>query len=168
MSLLSIFLLGPPRIELDGEPIRLKNRKATALLAYLATTRGSHSRDSLINLLWPDYDQSRGRTLLRTALYALNKAFNSDLLDADRENIALNPDADLRIDVERFSTFLAQCRSHGHSPSAVCPECLSPLTDAVDLYKGDFLTGFSLKDSVVFDDWQVSQTQSLHSEVVGA
>ena len=168
MSRLSLFLLGSPRFELNGEPIRVKNRRAMALLAYLAATPQSHSRDSLINLLWPDSDSSRGRTLLRTALYALNKAFKSDWLDADRDNIALNPDSDLWIDVDSFHNLLAQCRSHGHPPSEICPDCLDPLTDAVDLYGGDFLTGFSLKDSVNFYDWQVSQTQSLHSDLTGA
>ena len=168
MSNFRLFLLGPPRIESDAEPIKLNNRKAMALLAYLATTQGSHSRDSLIDLLWPDHDSSRGRTLLSTNLYVLNKIFNSDWLDADRETIALNPGADLRIDVYRFRQLLAGRRTHGHPSSEVCPDCLDPLSDAVDLYGGDFLTGFSLKDSVNFDDWQISQTQSLHSDMVDA
>ena len=168
MSQLKLFLLGRPSIELDGEPLRLKNRRAMALLAYLAANPQSHSRDSLINLLWPDYDSSRGRTLLRTTLYTLNKALESEWVKADRDNLALNPDSDLWIDVNKFHNLLAQCRSHGHSSSEVCPDCLDPLNDAVDLYGGDFLTGFSLKDSVNFDDWQVSQTQSLHSDMVGA
>ena len=168
MSSFSLFLLGPPRIESDGEPVKLNNRKAMALLAYLATSQGSHSRDSLIDLLWPHYDYSRGRTLLSTNLYVLNKIFNSDWLDADRETIALNPGADLRIDVYRFRQLLAGCRTHGHPSSEVCSDCLDPLSAAVDLYGGDFLTGFILKDSVNFDDWQIAQTQSLHSDMVDA
>ena len=168
MSHLSLYFLGSARIDLDGKPIRVKNRKAVALLAYLATTGQSHSRDSLINLLWPDFDSSRGRTTLRSTLYILSNSLKGDRLIADRETIALNPDTDLWVDVDRFRSLLAQCRSHGHSSSEVCPECLNPLNDAVDLYQGDFLTGFGLKDSVVFDDWQVSQTQSLHSDLIGA
>jgi DNA-binding SARP family transcriptional activator len=35
MSRLSIRLLGPPLIELDGQPVQLGRHKATALLAYL-------------------------------------------------------------------------------------------------------------------------------------
>ena len=38
----------------------------------------------------------------------------------------------------------------------------------MDLYGGDFLTGFILKDSVNFDDWQISQTQSLQSDLISA
>jgi hypothetical protein len=38
MSRLAIFLLAPPRIELDDEPIQISRRKVVALLAYLAVT----------------------------------------------------------------------------------------------------------------------------------
>ena len=117
MSTLSLFLLGPPRLERDGEAIKLNNRKAIALLAYLAITGRSHSRDSLINLFWPDYDCSRARTLLSTNLYVLNKAFKSDWLDADRETVGLSPSADLWIDILRFNNLLRGCRAHGHPSS---------------------------------------------------
>ncbi len=38
MSRLAIFLLGAPRIELDGQPVETDTRKASALLAFLAVT----------------------------------------------------------------------------------------------------------------------------------
>ena len=46
MSCLGLYLLGPPHIELDGEPIHLPRRKALAFLAYLAVTNRAHSRDN--------------------------------------------------------------------------------------------------------------------------
>ena len=61
MSGLSLFLLGPPRLELDGEPVQIGRRKALALLIYLAITRRPHSRDALATLFWPDYDQPSDR-----------------------------------------------------------------------------------------------------------
>lgn len=36
MSNLALFLLGPPRIERDGEPVEILRRKAMALVVYLA------------------------------------------------------------------------------------------------------------------------------------
>ena len=168
MSRLSLFLFGTPRIELDGEAVKLNNRKATALLAYIALSGSSQSRNTLVNLLWPDYDNSRGRTTLRSTMYVLSGPLKGDWLISDREIIAPNPDADLWVDVNWFRTLLAQCRTHGHPLSEVCSDCLSPLTDAVELYQGDFMAGFSLKDSVNFDDWQVAQAQNLHSEMTGA
>ncbi len=64
-----------------------------------------------------------------------------------------------------FHSLLAECRTHGHGTGQVCSVFLGLLTEAVDLYRGDFLAGFSLKDSVNFDDWQLAQTQSLSSDM---
>ncbi len=76
MSVLSLFLFGPPRIEIDGTSISVDTRKAVALMAYLATTRQQHSRDSLAALLWSENDQSHGCAALRRTLSTLNKALN--------------------------------------------------------------------------------------------
>ena len=165
MSGLSLFFLGPPRIERDGVQIKIDTRKAIALLVYLAVTGESHWRDSLVNLLWPDYGQTRGRALLRQNLYNLNKVLPGDWLKIDRESVHLNPGADIWLDVDRFHRLLEEFRTHGHSASEVCPSCINPLTEALELYQDDFLSGFSLKDSFNFDDWQFFQTQNLRQEL---
>lgn len=68
-----LLLLGSPRIERDGGvPVEVDTRKAIALGAYLAVTRGCHTRDTLAALLWPEYDQTRARAALRRTL-ALSK-----------------------------------------------------------------------------------------------
>jgi len=168
VSRLALYLLGPPRIEHDGVPIKVDTRKAIALLAYIAVTGESHRRASLINLLWPEYDRTRGRAALRRTLYALRKAFAGDWLDADREEIGLNPSVDIWLDVDQFYRHLAACETHGHLVTEICPACIAPLTDAVALYRGDFLSGFGLKDSFNFDDWQFFQADALRRELAGA
>ncbi len=42
MSRLSLYLLGSPQVHLDDQPIVLKQRKALAMLVYLAVTAESH------------------------------------------------------------------------------------------------------------------------------
>ena len=42
---LRVFLLGTPRFECDGTALELGRRKNVALIAYLAVTRQSHSRE---------------------------------------------------------------------------------------------------------------------------
>jgi hypothetical protein len=54
-------------LELDGAPVETDRRKALALLAYLAVTKQSHSREALAALFWPDYDQSRACRALQIA-----------------------------------------------------------------------------------------------------
>src|SRR5918995_5266445 len=119
----TISLLGTPRIEHDGVPVEVDTRKAIALAAYLAVTGQRHTRDALAGLLWPEYGQSRARAALRRTLSSLGKARAEGWLRADRENVDLDHGAVL-VDVVRFDDLLAQCKTHGHPESEVCPECL--------------------------------------------
>jgi DNA-binding SARP family transcriptional activator len=168
MSRLSLYLLGSPRIERDGVPVEVDTRKAVALIAYLAMKGADQSRDALATLLWPEYDQTRARAALRRTLSALRKALDGGWLEADRESIGLNRQADLWLDVGQFHDRLAECRSHNHSEADVCGACLAPLQEAASLYRDDFLAGFTLRDSTNFDDWQFFETESLRRELAGA
>src|ERR687896_1736585 len=162
-----VSLLGAPRIEHGGEPIEVDTRKAVALVAYQALTRRRHARDALAGLLWPEYNQRRARAALRRTLSSLGKARAEGWLEADRESVALNRDR-IGVDVYRFRELLAECRTHGHPETEVCPECLPPLSEAVALYRDDFLAGFALRDSAAFDDWQFFQAEELRRELAGA
>jgi DNA-binding SARP family transcriptional activator len=163
----TISLLGAPRIEHDGVPVEVDTRKAIALAAYLAVTGRSHTRDALAGLLWPEYSQSRARAALRRTLSSLSKARAEGWLRADRESVGLDYGT-IWVDVTRFHDLLAGCKEHGHPESDVCPDCLLPLTEAVALYRDDFMAGFGLRDSVAFDDWQFFQSESLRKELAGA
>ena len=90
---------------------------------------------------------------------------SGDSLVADRDSVALAPSAVVWSDVGQVRTFLAECLTHGHPASAVCPACLPLLAQATSLYGGEFLSNFSLKDSVDFDDWQAQQAESLRRDV---
>lgn len=168
MPHLTLTLLGPPRIERDGQPVSLDTRKAVALLAYLAVTGQRQSRDAVAALLYPDYDQSRSRATLRRTLSSLKSAIGDPALQIDRESVALAPDAGLWCDVAQFQQLLAQCQDHGHGAHDVCPRCLAPLHEAATLYQHDFLAGFTLRDSAAFDDWQRFETERLRRELLSA
>ena len=168
MARLSISLFGTPQIKIDDDPIELETKKATALLAYLAVTKKAQRRDSLVLMLWPDSEQSQGRTILRQTLYSLNKSLGGHWLESDREAISVRDDADLWIDVHQFRELIGSCGAHGHPASETCPECKSPFAAAVSLYCDDFLKGFSLRDSVNFDDWEIMQAENLRREYASA
>jgi DNA-binding SARP family transcriptional activator len=139
-----------------------------ALLAYLAVTGGSHSRDSLATLLWPEYDQSRARAALRRTLSELDSALGGEWLTADRVTAGLNPDAELWLDVDQFRQHLSACGAHGHAPTEACPDCLPLLEAAVALYRDHFLAGFTLRDSPGFDEFQFFQTEGLKDQLASA
>lgn len=164
MSSLSLYLLGAPRAECDGEALVTDTRKAIALLAYLAVTASTHTRDHLAALLWPDLDQTRARAALRRTLSSIHAGCDAPWLLADREHIGLANDGSVWCDVTEFGSALAERRSHGHAADVVCNRCLVPLERAAALYRDDFMAGFSLRDSVSFDDWQFFQAESLRRD----
>ena len=94
MTRLSLRLLGPPLVELDGGAVQLGRHKAVALLAYLALTREPHSRDALATLLWPELDQSHTRGQLRRTLSLLNRTLGAEWLAVDHETAEWAADAE--------------------------------------------------------------------------
>lgn len=168
MSQLRLHLLGSPRLELDDVSITINRRKVLALLVYLATTKRLHRRDHLAALFWPGYDQSAARGNLRRTLSILNRTLDQNWLQIEQEQVRLKRGDNFWLDVDQFHQHLSRCTTHNHPASQVCAACLEPLSQAVGLYRDDFLTGFSLPDSPEFDDWQLFQTESLRRELVEA
>lgn len=164
MSQLTLCFLGSPQIRVDGRPVELGRRKAVALLAYLAVTGQSHTRDALATLLWSELDQTRSRAALRRTLHTLNRELGRDNFQIDREAIRLASDADLSIDIAQFHSLLVECQSHGHPNTETCPACIPLVERAITLYAGDFMAGFTLPNSPDYDEWQFFQGERLRLE----
>ena len=160
-------LFGLPRLEREGQTVKVSRRKAQAILAYLAVTGQPHSRDALTALFWPEVEQRRARTSLRRALSDLKLALDEGLLLLDGETVVLDHDA-LWLDVARFRTCLATCARHNHALEETCSACLTLLAEAANLYQADFLAGFTLSDAPEFDDWQYFETEGLSQELASA
>jgi DNA-binding SARP family transcriptional activator/pimeloyl-ACP methyl ester carboxylesterase len=160
MARLKLFVLGPPRLERDAQPIELNLRKALALLVYMAVTGQPHSRDALATLLWPEADQGEGRARLRRTLHRLTQSLGDAVLDAGPDTIRLRSDAQLWLDSAVFRQYVAA--GLPASPAdALAPERIARLVDAAALYQDDFLAGFTLPDSPAFDEWQFFVRESL-------
>ncbi len=164
MSKLDISVLGTPRIEVDGAPLQVDTRKATALLTYLATTARPQSRDRLVGLLWPDYDEEKARGALRRTLSTLKKALGDRWVSADRSTVTLDL-ADVGFDLGTLRGALELVASHGHDPETDCAECLTALTRAAEVAGGEFLQGFSLRDAEPFDEWRSLEAYSVTREL---
>lgn len=175
MTALRLSWLGRPVVELDGRPVKLEMRKATALLAYLSLSAHECPRESLAALFWPDCDQRHAFANLRGSLYSLNHTLGSaaaseaeteatDLapdsgtwLDADREVIGCKRRSQISVDVEEFR----RCLGEGD------PEHLEAAEAAAALYRGDFLEGLNLPDCPDFDEWQRFEREGLRRDVAG-
>jgi DNA-binding SARP family transcriptional activator/predicted ATPase len=161
VSTLSLYLFGPPRLEQNGSPVLVERSKAAALLAYLALSGTSFSRDSLATLLWPEYDQSRAFAYLRRTLWSLNHAVEGQRIEADREKVKLRKGENFYLDVDHFEHLCEAANEHSHTSRSTCPVCFENLKKAADLYRGDFMAGFHVRDSAGFDDWQSLQAERL-------
>jgi len=142
---IEIRLFGTPQLLLNGRSVDGLRRKNRALIYYLAAQEAELTREKLLTFFWPDHERSAAQAILRTMIYDLRKKLG-DAFQADDQTIALTPET--FIDVGVFSTALG---SPADDPGK--------LRDALDLYKGDFLEGFSLPDSPQFDDWTASERE---------
>ena len=157
MSEIRLFLLGAPRIERDGSAVDVDTRKAIALVGYLAVEAREFRRDSLAALLWPEHGTDQARGALRRTMSTLKKAMGGEGLQADRATVALTPGL-VCTDAIEFRNLVE--RSEAPFKDDDTEECLAVLRRALPLYRGDFLAGFSLRDSVEFEDWQYYQSES--------
>ncbi|MGH2465035.1 MAG: BTAD domain-containing putative transcriptional regulator, partial [Candidatus Limnocylindrales bacterium] len=164
---LSLEILGPVRVELDGVPLVVDTRKAIALLAYLAVSGRPGSRPSLAALLWPESDDPRAHGALRRTLSVLNRALGGSGLVIDRHSVGLRAE-DLEVDLWRFRSVLTEAREHDLGAEETCPACLRLLDEALALDRGEFMAGFVLRSSLEFDDWQAGEAEAHRRELTGA
>jgi DNA-binding SARP family transcriptional activator len=163
----SIQLLGPVRIQVTSAPLAVDTRKATALLAYLAVTGRPQSRESLAALLWPEADDADARAALRRTLSVLNAGLGAGTLAIDRASVSLGH-GQAEVDLAQFRALLGRARDHPHEPDNACPSCITALEEALALDRGEFMSGFALRDSEAFDEWQVAEAESHRRDLAGA
>jgi DNA-binding SARP family transcriptional activator/tetratricopeptide (TPR) repeat protein len=129
--------------------VRVDTRKAIALLAILAVEGRPVRRDVLAARLWPEATQERARASLRRTLSALRTAVGSDAIESDRETIMLTLEPHT-VDLLGFD-----------ANAATSPH------EALDLYRGGFLEGFSVPDAPDFEDWQRAEAERFQLRVDG-
>jgi WD40 repeat protein/DNA-binding SARP family transcriptional activator len=168
MGRLDVRLLGPFQVTLDGEPLTgFRSDKVRALLAYLCTERaGPHRREKLAGMLWPDWPESSARANLRRALADLRSLISDrdatpPFLSITPQTIEFNTASDASVDVTAF----ADLAGRGGRVSDRDP---ADLEQAVALYRGEFLAGFSLPDSSLFEEWALFNRERFHRLILEA
>ncbi len=163
MSRLSLSLLGAFHASLDGEPITsFESAMVRALLAYLAVESDRpHRRETLAALLWPEQPEGVARNRLRHTLSSLRKTIGDrdavpPFLFVTRETVQFNSASDCWLDVHTFRKMIEA--DHVGSPAS------RRLEEAVALYRGSFLQGFSVKGSLAFEDWALLVRERLQRQ----
>jgi len=92
---LTMSLVGAPRLFVGAAPVRVPNRKLLAALAILAMAEtGRETRERLVGLLWSESDEALARGSLRQAMAGFRRICGQlgfEGLEADREAIAFAP-----------------------------------------------------------------------------
>jgi len=157
MPNLEIAFLGSPVIKLDRKPIQTDRRKAIALLAYLAVTNKSQTRDHLAGMLWPDYENESAFAYLRRTLWELNQSLGKGWIETERNQITFDLRSDVGLDTQTF-----------HELTSKRPAKIDDLEAAVALYRDDFMAGFSITDTAPFEQWQLQETEYFRRELGSA
>ena len=165
MAQLQISLFGPFQVTLDGAPVTgFESDKARALLAYLAVeTDCPHRREVLAGLLWPDTPERTARTNLRSALANIRQVIDDHQADppfllTTHQTIQFNRASNARLDVDVLADAVRETLSTD----------IPTLHEAVDLYQGQFLAGFYIQGTPLFEEWVLITRESLQRQAMHA
>ena len=163
---LKILLLGPVEIKFDDELLIINRRMERAILYVLALEEKPVSRTRLIDLLWPDADQSDPRRALRTALSRLrNELPDPDFLQTELDQVWLDYDR-CYIDLQAFEDqyqnllhLLTAYQSNQTLPTSV----VDRIQKALGLWRGNkIIAGDNLSKYPAIDIWRQSINNKLN------
>lgn len=156
---LRIKLLGNVSIEKDGKTVSgLPSRAAEALFIYLACNPKPIAREKLAELLWADRSATQSLTNLRTILASLRRELGDYLL-IERDTLAFNAQSDFSLDALELEQQLKEPGLPERRDIPSDPQRIQKLRLALDLYRGDFLEGFFLRDGLGFEEWSILQRE---------
>lgn len=139
LTVLRIQCFGQFAVRRGEEPVggSASQPRRLAVLALLARagTRGL-PRDTVLRLLWPDEEEEKGRKVLSQAVYMLKRDLGSEEVIEGGRVLTLNA-LEITSDVFQFERAVAERR----------------YDDAVRVYEGAFLDGFSLPGATEFNRW---------------
>ena len=154
---LRVALLGDFQIFRREEPVRLRGRKAKALLAFLASVPNhTIGRERAADLLWSDRGTEQARNSLRQTIAEIRAALpDSPAIVLDRDTIAFSPGEPVS-DIQTICEAASGGDAHG-------------LADAIE-HAGDLFLADLSGLSPAFDDWlhaeRVRQTERLVETVL--
>lgn len=153
MDLLEIQLLGSFQVIRGKIPTTgFESNKVRALLAYLAVEADTpHQRRKLAAMFWPEFPETTALSNLRYALSNLrtvigDRSAHPPYLEITPQTIRFNANSSI-VDASVFERYCSQPRQN--------PLDFQRLNQAAELFRGKFLEGFSVPDSVAFEEWTV-------------
>lgn len=154
-GVLRVSVIGGATFEYGGREIGLRNRKARAMLAYVALSEtGAEQRERLAGLFWSEFGEQNARTTLRQAVHELREAMQAvgcDALLTMRTAVGLRPGS-FRVDLNELLVAVA---------AREAPELLLREARLAET----LLAGFDDLDPA-FHGWLTARRQTLHDRLI--
>lgn len=166
-----LHLLGRFQLTVNGENIdEFEADSARSLCAYLFMHAGETlRRERLAALFWPDQSQAGALRNLRVALSRMRRGVGrlSDALETDNQTVTFHPPRDVWVDALALASLNAEVEAHAHRYIEGCPLCVEKLKQVAELYRGEFLAGFT-QESDLFLEWAAIQREIYHRAAIQA
>jgi DNA-binding SARP family transcriptional activator len=167
MACLSLHMLGPIQVSLDGQPVNgFESCKARALLAYLVIEANRpHQRSYIASLLWPDLCEAAALGNLRHTLANLRRILHDHdtalpFLRADHHCLQFDNSSDHYTDVVDLTGAVER---HRHGPANI-----EQLERVIDMHRGDFLEGLAVDGCAEFEEWVLLRRESCNWHLMTA
>lgn len=149
MNVISVQLLGNPKVIFNNSIITFPYKKSEALFYYVCINK-KLSRQEAINMFWGDNNEETARKNLRDALYKIKTSINENIFTSSKTVIEFSKEYIVEVDTDIINE-----------------------TNAISLYNGDFLLNFSVKNCYDFENWKEEKRNqykeiyitSLHNKV---
>lgn len=140
MDIISVKLLGTPSVKLNNKLISFPYKKAEALFYYVVINK-KISREEAINMFWSESVEETGRKSLRDALYKIKTSTIENIFSNSKSVIEFSNDLKVDSDADNITE-----------------------ANAVNLYTGDFLMNFSVKNCYDFENW-IQEKRDYYKEI---
>lgn len=131
-------LFGPFQIDVDGRIVEFPNLVTARLVAFVLQSGGFRQDRTVISQkLWPDFEVTRQKANLRTALNAARKSLGEEIIHSDRDTVWIDPQS-VTSDLQE-----AELARKTGALAIEFDEQAEALVKEIDLLKGDYLQGWS-------------------------
>lgn len=145
-------LFGTPEVFVNGIKIpdtEWKTKKVKGILEYLILNNGKTvSKDTLLNIFWPDSDSKSAMVSLRTALYQLRKTLSKYQVPVSGNNafihetlggLQIRNSEILELDIAEFLRLQQELAALSEKTGSDSDAILELLEQMVSIYRGDLM-----------------------------
>jgi DNA-binding SARP family transcriptional activator len=137
---LRILALGPPQVELDGQPVQWTTLQSRDLLFFLLQQPRGLRKEELAAVFWPDHPPRKLDGIFRSTVYRLRRSLFRESIVFEDGLYCFDWQSDYWFDVESFEGMVERVGQKS------VPEQIECLEEALRLYRGDYLEG-------IYADW---------------